>query len=101
MRTDVTMLGRNVTALKIASPLKPNIRRAPLYAVRDMKRHKTTASIINDKQVVVVGGNRGIGLEVRLFMDCQVFSIESQHAHKADGEWYAINLSSVQCWSSM
>ena len=64
MRTDVNMLGRNILAFRNAYPLKSSIRRSSVFVVRDMKRQKTTASVITDKQVVVVGGNRGIGLEV-------------------------------------
>ena len=83
MRTDVTMLGRSVSAIRVASPLNLGIRRASLSVTRDMKRHKTMSSIIHDKQVVVVGGNRGIGLEVRIFPDCLLCSIEIIYAHKA------------------
>ena len=83
MRTDVNMLGRNSAAFRKAYPLTSSIRRATSSVVRNMKRHKTTASNIEDKQVVVVGGNRGIGLEVRIFLCCHQCSIERAQSHKA------------------
>ncbi|CAK0780445.1 hypothetical protein CVIRNUC_005056 [Coccomyxa viridis] len=70
MRTDVNMLGRNMSAFRNACPLESSIRGSSVSIIRNMKRQKTTASIIEDKQVVVVGGNRGIGLEyVRQFLE--------------------------------
>ena len=83
MRTDVNMLGRNILAFRNACPLKSSRRRVSFFVVRDMERQNTTASTITDKQVVVVGGNRGIGLEVRILQDCQICSVEIIHAQKA------------------
>lgn len=83
MRTDVNMLGRNMSAFRNACPLESSIRGSSVSIIRNMKRQKTTASIIEDKQVVVVGGNRGIGLEVQIFIDCQICSIGIFCAHKA------------------
>ena len=97
MRTDVNMLGRSVSAFGNACPLKSSIRRASLFVVRDMKRHKTTASVIKDKQVVVVGGNRGIGLEVRILQGCQYAELNYYTLRKQDGKakWHFIILTLV------
>ena len=94
MRTDVNMLGRKISASRNACPLKSSIRRSSVFIVRDMKRQKTTASIIKDKQVVVVGGNRGIGLEVRTAKNA---ALEYHTLKKQDGKarWHFITLTLV------
>ena len=86
MRTDVNMLGRNMSAFRLACPLTSGIRRSSAFVVRDMKRQKTTASVIKDKQVVVIGGNRGIGLEVRMFPHCQYAASEYYTLTNQDGK---------------
>jgi len=57
------MLGRSVSAFTSGTPLR--IQRGCLSMSRNDNRRIATAGAVTDKQVVVVGANRGIGLEVR------------------------------------
>lgn len=58
------MLGRSASAFRTGTPFRAQIQQGPAHMSRNLKRCITTATAITDKQIVVVGANRGIGLEV-------------------------------------
>ena len=61
----IIMLGRSVTTFTTYRPLGTGLQRQSLSMSKSCKRRLVTTAAITDKQVVVVGANRGIGLEVR------------------------------------